>query len=182
MSKKLSYYEKHKEAQKSKARKNYERTRKAKIASSRKYRRSHREYYLEYNKKYYREHPFTAYNKHQRLLVLLKREKVRRKDPLWNLNFYSELIKDNECHYCGSVLAPTGHSLDRMNNDLPHAANNVVPCCKDCNWTKNHHLSYDEMMLLSPVLHIIINKRKEKKVGKNNKWEEENGATTIHNS
>lgn len=39
-------------------------------------------------------------------------------------------LMEQPCHYCH--LAPAG-GLDRIDNELGHEVNNVVPCCMTCN-------------------------------------------------
>lgn len=53
------------------------------------------------------------------------------------------------CHYCGSEK--TNHykskanyckdffynGIDRLDSNKPYQKNNIVPCCKHCNWAKN---------------------------------------------
>lgn len=63
------------------------------------------------------------------------------------------------CHYCGGELNPTGCGLDRRENATGYTESNVVPCCKQCNVVKNCFFSYEEMMLLSPVLTEIRRRR-----------------------
>ena len=57
------------------------------------------------------------------------------------------------CWVCGGLVSETGsvrthrtkrdvswkyHGLDRIDNNLPHSRNNVLPCCWDCNeWRKD---------------------------------------------
>jgi len=70
------------------------------------------------------------------------------------------VISQLPCHYCGALLsnsymrawknrpeqAPFDYNgLDRINSNLPHNKNNVVPCCKQCNWAKRD-LSYDDFL------------------------------------
>ena len=48
------------------------------------------------------------------------------------------------CHYCGE----TGWEImgcDRIDNDLPHTKDNVVPCCGKCN-IKRGRKSYEEFL------------------------------------
>lgn len=55
------------------------------------------------------------------------------------------------CHYCGAIPAqvslPQGRTdtgsyiyngIDRMDNDKGYTPDNVVPCCKECNFIKNN--------------------------------------------
>lgn len=53
-------------------------------------------------------------------------------------------IFPNTCHYCGKK----GWEImgcDRINNDLPHTPENVVPCCAECN-RKRHTKLYEEFL------------------------------------
>lgn len=82
-----------------------------------------------------------------------------------NLTFENFLILTKQnCYYCGTP--PNNklksdsknnsqyykdncefiyNGLDRINNDLPHDQENVVPCCANCNIAKSNH-SYEEFM------------------------------------
>lgn len=102
---------------------------------------------------------FTIKGRHQRLKWTLRKDGVDRSDPLWNINFYSELIKDLTCHYCQGPLNRIGSGLDAMNPGKKHVCYNVVPCCGSCNSKKMHDTTYDEMMLLAPVLREIRKQR-----------------------
>jgi len=97
----------------------------------------------------------TLSGRHQFLRLKMRAEGVLQEDALWNLRFYSALVVDNECHYCGGSLSPSSHGLDRVNNNEGHTAANVVPCCKRCNSVKSDYFTYSEMMLLSPTLRMI---------------------------
>jgi hypothetical protein len=90
----------------------------------------------------------------------LRSEGVPESDLLWKLNFYTELISDGVCHYCGGTLSAGGHSLDRKENHEGHRCFNVVPCCARCNSIKSDYFSYSEMQLLSPVLRKIRETRR----------------------
>lgn len=105
----------------------------------------------------------TLPGKHSSLKAALREDCVSKTDLLWNFNFYQELIKDSSCYYCLGVLKPGGHGLDRMDNSLGHVCFNVVPCCWDCNELKGIRLSYEEMMLLVPVLREIRLRRERTK-------------------
>jgi hypothetical protein len=93
----------------------------------------------------------------------LSREGVSRDDLLWHFNFYCEIIKDDSCHYCGGSLNPTSHALDRVDSSKGHTCCNVVPCCWRCNNMKSDDISYEEMMLLAPVLQEIRLRRESRK-------------------
>jgi|SRR5579864_44058 len=101
----------------------------------------------------------TVKGRHAALRQVLRKERVPKKDLLWRLNFYSELIKDGLCHYCFGELNPTSHALDCMDNSLGHRCFNIVPCCRNCNWIKMRDMTYKEMMQLSPALRRIKEQR-----------------------
>jgi 5-methylcytosine-specific restriction endonuclease McrA len=76
----------------------------------------------------------------------------------------------SECHYCGSTVdwmpyrkfgsgTRVGSNLDRKDNSTGYIKENLVVACKMCNRIKNNHLSYEEMLRLSPVLREIIAER-----------------------
>lgn len=142
---------------------------KIKIANKKCYDK-HAEQRRVYRKRYYEEHheainanlakyANSSKGKHNKVTFLLRREGIPKTDALWNRNFYIELIRDNECHYCLGPLSKVGCSLDRMDNSLGHASWNVVPCCTGCNQKKMHDTSYEEMMLLAPALREIRRRR-----------------------
>lgn len=61
------------------------------------------------------------------------------------------------CHYCGDPVewkpfrSGHGYNLDRKYNWLGYSEDNTVVCCAYCNRTKAE-LTYEQMMLLSPIL------------------------------
>lgn len=55
-----------------------------------------------------------------------------------------EHIFSQPCHYCGETdWKKLG--CDRLDNNLPHTPENVVPCCCECN-KKKQKTPYDEYM------------------------------------
>lgn len=55
----------------------------------------------------------------------------------WKNNLTQEWIENNlpeACVYCGETNLAM--SLDRIDNNLPHNIENVVPCCIRCNLTR----------------------------------------------
>ena len=67
---------------------------------------------------------------------------------------YTSLISQ-PCHYCKGPLNDSGVGLDRKSNTTGYTSDNVVPCCRQCNIVKNNFFTYEEMMLLAPVLERI---------------------------
>lgn len=78
---------------------------------------------------------------------------------------YIEYTKIDKCHYCDKHMNWMPHDnnpgfwLDRKDNTKYHTKDNVVVCCGDCNKTKRDFFTYEEFMLLRPVLCEIRNRR-----------------------
>ena len=57
---------------------------------------------------------------------------------------YIEIVS-KPCYYCNASLAEEkGSSLDRIDNDLGYHIDNVVPCCKYCNKSRNKSMDSEE--------------------------------------
>ena len=75
------------------------------------------------------------------------------------------------CHYCADLIPwrpfnndrnkTAGTWLDRKDNGGGYVTGNIVVCCSRCNRMKGFDLSYEEMLLLSPVLKAITARRRE---------------------
>lgn len=74
-----------------------------------------------------------------------KASKIRQIDFKINIEQFKSLIKSN-CFYCG--LIPSSYhkyrtqtiiynGIDRVDNSKGYVEGNVVPCCKDCNFSKH---------------------------------------------
>jgi hypothetical protein len=85
---------------------------------------------------------------------------------------YLQFTSIEECHYCGSTIdwSPYkkggkgqnhGGNLDRKDSSRGYEAGNCVVACPICNRIKNNHLSYEEMLRLSPVLREIMAGRQQ---------------------
>jgi hypothetical protein len=71
--------------------------------------------------------------------------------------------KITECNYCGSpitwtkhfVIAKTrqsGYNLDRKNTNIGYEKQNLVVCCKSCNWTKGNRFTYEQFVQIGRVI------------------------------
>lgn len=63
------------------------------------------------------------------------------------------------CFYCDTVDYPRG--LDRIDNNLPHVAANVVPCCAACNFARGDRLTVEEMKIVGQAIKTIYALRKQ---------------------
>lgn len=71
---------------------------------------------------------------------------------------YKELMAFG-CYYCGTLLVGTyGTNLDRINNEIGYANENVVPCCPMCNRIRHVYLTVDEMLAVAKLLKSMRNK------------------------
>jgi len=106
----------------------------------------------------------------------------KRKNNLIKVDInYTDLIslipKDGSgfCHYCGEPIfwdkheepknSPkrrSGHNFDRKDNSKGYEVNNIIPCCGSCNKTRGDRFTYEEFMLIAPILKTIrMNRGKE---------------------
>ena len=85
-----------------------------------------------------------------------QKSRCDKSEQTWKISFavFESLIV-MPCHYCGGKLNLTGCGLDRKDNSKGYEVDNVVPCCRQCNRVKGHDFTYDEMLLISPVLQGI---------------------------
>lgn len=78
---------------------------------------------------------------------LLTKCKRRKKEV--NITFlqFTDILEKG-CHYCGDELKKTGgYSLDRRDPKGGYTLDNVLPCCAECNFIKNHHLTVEETLV-----------------------------------
>lgn len=71
------------------------------------------------------------------------------------------------CHYCEAIIewqpfyakqGEAGHQkyfLDRKDNTLGYAKDNLVVCCTSCNMVRGSRFTYEEFLLLAPALKLI---------------------------
>jgi hypothetical protein len=69
---------------------------------------------------------------------------AKRRQLNFDISFeeFEDLIKENNCHYCGQEAK----GIDRINSDLGYAKNNCVNCCFVCNRIKMD-LTKEELFL-----------------------------------
>jgi hypothetical protein len=151
--KKAAYYVKNKEKIKKRVHRRYLKFKKENVIYSRKYYKKHKAEILARFR--------TVKARFAVVRAYLRKERVPKTDYLWRQNFYAALITDAVCHYCQGPYSKSGASLDAINNDEGHRCYNVVPCCRSCNQKKMHDTSYEEMMMLAPVLREIRLKREQ---------------------
>lgn len=88
---------------------------------------------------------------------------AKRRNINCNLSYenYLDFTEIKFCHYCEKKInwdpyyAPDCHFLDRKNNNVGYIVNNCVICCFSCNDLKSNEFTYEEFMLLAPVLKQI---------------------------
>jgi len=81
-----------------------------------------------------------------RAYAIIQRGK-RKKGCSLDLQQIVDLLLNNHCHYCGSEV--TG--LDRVDSGKGYHADNVQPCCRDCNVAKAQ-LSYDDFISMCKTI------------------------------
>lgn len=72
--------------------------------------------------------------------------------------FIEYFVSQNNCHYCDSQVywnKKSTYNLDRCDNEVGYIMNNIVVCCGFCNETKGDRFTYQEFMLLAPILKQI---------------------------
>lgn len=145
------HYQKHKEKKKQYHQKHKE----ERLEWQRQYYQKHKEERAEYYKQWYQDHKEEALEKKKqyrqtpmgRALYLLNayRREDKKHDrgectltPEWIINN----IFAKKCHWCPETDW-TKIGCDRIDNELPHTPDNVIPCCERCNKNRGTK-SYDE--------------------------------------
>ena len=150
------YYLKHKEELKEKRRLRYQQNKEKELQYIKKYAEEHKDEIAEWQKqyrlnnadklkKYKIEYYGKMYGRALRLAYHYKAEDEKHNrgestlTPEWIIE---NIFNGQKCHYCNETdWRKLG--CDRINNDLPHTPDNVVPCCKECN-KKRGTKSYEE--------------------------------------
>ena len=74
------------------------------------------------------------------------------------VEWMKENMTNSPCFYCETKDDPIG--LDRLDNSKGHSEENVVPCCKICNKSRNNLFTPKEMLMLGRVIARIRKMRK----------------------
>ncbi len=102
---------------------------------------------------------------YEALFILLTKTAKHRNIPL-DLTYEQLLsfISVTSCHYCGAPVSwkkydvsRSGHryNLDRKNNELPYTLENLVVCCKRCNYAKGRWFTYEEWVAMTAALRSL---------------------------
>jgi hypothetical protein len=86
----------------------------------------------------------------------------RKKQKEINLSFeeFLDFTKINNCHYCNKKLIWNKHvskgnhrtNLDKKDSNKGYSKDNCVVCCKECNYIKGNHFSYEEFLEVVKLL------------------------------
>jgi hypothetical protein len=93
---------------------------------------------------------------------------AKRKDIEWSISLdeYKEIMSKDICTYCQGPLEKAGNCLDRKDSKIGYKIDNVVTCCKNCNYLKGSQLSFEEMLEMIILLKQL---RKTENIWLNNK-------------
>jgi hypothetical protein len=84
--------------------------------------------------------------------TLCRNAKLREIDVTIDLEFYTELLFNAPCHYCGDVVIHGGGGVDRIESNIGYIEGNVVPCCPTCNVMKNVMSTSDMINHMKKIL------------------------------
>ena len=85
-----------------------------------------------------------------------------RKDTTLTYKQFFEFTKINDCHYCGGPIDWSNtmrYNLDRKDNSKGYSKENVVVCCKLCNYLKADKFTYDEFLIIGHAVRQVVFKR-----------------------
>jgi hypothetical protein len=74
------------------------------------------------------------------------------------IDWFIENILTKTCNYCGCEKSI---GADRIDNNVGHMIDNVVPCCYVCNIIRNNIFTSDEMYILGKTARTILDKRED---------------------
>lgn len=84
---------------------------------------------------------------------------AKKREKAWNItdDFAKELMI-KPCHYCGLIqLDVMVNGIDRVNNDIGYEYDNVVSCCKLCNYFKKNYTVDTFLSHVKRIFHNQIN-------------------------
>lgn len=72
---------------------------------------------------------------------------------------FAMLAEQDSCHYCGDSVSfkkysprSAAYRLDRKDNSKNYSTDNVVVCCKNCNYAKGARYTYEEWIVMTKAL------------------------------
>lgn len=98
----------------------------------------------------------TKYKISNRFKNLKHAAKRRKIEFCLTLDQFKELTNLN-CYYCNNEIKSTIAGLDRINNNKGYSIDNVLPCCKECNYIRGYKLTVEETKV---VITALLNYRK----------------------
>lgn len=99
------------------------------------------------------------------------KNRAYRKSVVWGLSYEQFLgFVEQPCFYCGSaihwhkyinarVTGSVGYHLDRKDPNGEYSADNCVPCCTLCNFTKANRFSFEEFKLVGEAIRKVLDGR-----------------------
>lgn len=110
------------------------------------------------DRKYRETHPEKIKSYRERNLIRSYRFSDKKKGFKCDLTveWLKHNITSKPCIYCNSTIQI---GCDRINNSIGHTIDNVIPCCKVCNFIRSNQLSHEEMLILKPGLIKIMSLR-----------------------
>lgn len=100
---------------------------------------------------------------HIRASKLLSSYKLKdyKRNRFFNLdkNWLITNILTSRCIYCGDT---ENLGCDRIDNELGHTYENVVPCCYSCNCARNNNFTFEEMKAIGKTIANIKRNRLRK--------------------
>ena len=111
----------------------------------------------EYMGKYRKQH----YIKNRELYLLKGyKEQDKHKKLIFDLtiDWMKKNITSKPCTYCESIQ---NIGCDRVDNNIGHTKDNVIPCCTTCNTVRNKNFTVAEMLRIGVVIKNINEERKK---------------------
>lgn len=155
------YYNENKDEVKARVKEYQQTSEKDKLRRS-KYRDEHQPEIKQYRRDYRVTHPdkIIEHDKKWRDHQLLRWYRSKDKDKCLTCDLTIDWIKENitnkSCVYCGDIEQI---GCDRIDNNKGHTMDNVVPCCRVCNVTRNNNFSMEEMHLIGATIRTIKENR-----------------------